>query len=150
MTTINNLNSTTTPSGSDQMVVYSATDGDTRKISIANFAAFLQTLVATAASMVTQYAAPVTGATVTLIDNQENVRLILTPSGTLSTLTLTLPVVTNCSDGQELLVSCTRTVTTLTISANGGSVVGAPTAFAANGFFRLRFDAVLSTWYCVG
>jgi hypothetical protein len=151
MATINNLNSVTTPSGSDLMALYSAVDGDSRKISIANLATFLQTLVTFTASMVTQYSAPLTGATVTITDNKENVRLIITPAGTIANLTLTMPVVTNTLDGQELLVSCTQIVSTLTITApTGGAVVGAPSALTANGFFRLRYDAVLSTWYRVG
>ena len=40
---------------------------------------------------------------------------------------------------------------TLTINGNGATAVtGAPTALAANAFFRLRFDRATSSWYRVG
>jgi len=63
---------------------------------------------------------------------------------------LVLPPVAGVLDKQELLVNTTQAVTTLTVSANGATVVGAPTTLAAGGFFCLRFDGVLDTWYRVG
>jgi hypothetical protein len=53
-------------------------------------------------------------------------------------------------DGQQLLVSCTQAVTTLTVAGNGSTVNGAPATLAANAFFRLRFDGVFKAWYRVG
>jgi hypothetical protein len=53
-------------------------------------------------------------------------------------------------DKQEILVNTTQAITALTINANGATIVGAPTTLAAGGFFRLRFDGVLDTWYRVG
>jgi hypothetical protein len=41
-------------------------------------------------------------------------------------------------------------VTTLTINGNGKTVVGGPATLAANAFFRLKYDGVLSTWFRVG
>jgi len=71
-------------------------------------------------------------------------------AATIATLTITLPLASTCVGGQELLVNSTQAITTLTIGANGGAVVGAPSTLAANGFFRLRFEPVLKTWYRVG
>jgi hypothetical protein len=61
-----------------------------------------------------------------------------------------MPAVASVIDGQELLVNSTQAVTTLTVAGNGATVAGAPTTLAANGFFRLKFEALVSTWYRVG
>ena len=58
-------------------------------------------------------------------------RLVLNPSGTLSTGTVTLPL--NPPDGCVAEISSTQTQTALTLSANtGDSIVGAVTALTAN------------------
>jgi hypothetical protein len=151
MTTINQLNAADQVSGSDLLPLYSQANGDARKISLTNFLNWLESQqIATQDNKVTQYAAPLAASTTLLRDDQSSIWLILTPAGTIASATLKLPLVSNCIDRQEILVNCTQIVTALTIDANGGSVVGAPTALAANGFFRLRFDAVLKTWYRVG
>lgn len=149
MTTINQLNAVDTPSGSDLLPIYSQSNGDARKISLTNFANWLKTQFTASDDKVTQYAAPATGSTVLVTDTQNSVWLILTPAATLAALTLKMPLQANCVDRQELLVNCTQVITTLTFDANGGTVVGAPTSLAANGYFRLRYDAVMKTWYRV-
>jgi hypothetical protein len=98
-----------------------------------------------------QYAGPTsTGFTVTLTDSSSSLWLVLTPSGTMATGTITLPAVANCVESQEILVSSSQTVTALTIGLNGALAVGAPTTITAGGFFRLRFEPILKTWYRVG
>jgi len=150
MAEINQLNTVATPSGSDLLALWSQADGATRKISFTNFLAWLNDqAITTQDNKVTQYSAPVTGATVT-IGTTGSIWLVLTPAGTIATLTLTLPLSTDVADKTELLVNSTNIVTTLTIAPNGATVVGGPTTIAANGFFRLRFDTVLQTWYRVG
>lgn len=64
--------------------------------------------------------------------------------------TIILPGVDDRAPGQEVLVTCTQAVSALTVNGSGATVRGAPTALAANGFFRLRFDAVSSTWFRIG
>jgi hypothetical protein len=59
-------------------------------------------------------------------------------------MTIAMP---NATDGQRIVVNCTQAVTTL--SYTGGTVNGAPTTIAANGFFTLEFDGVLGVWYRV-
>ena len=99
---------------------------------------------------VIQYAGPTsTGFTVTINDSSASVWLVLTPSGTLAAGTLTLPAVANCVASQEILVSSSHTITALTIGLNGALAVGAPTTISAGGFFTLRFEPVLKTWYRV-
>lgn len=98
-----------------------------------------------------QYAGPTsTGFSVTINNSSASVWLVLTPSGTLAAGTITLPDVANCVESQEILVSSSQTVTALTIGLNGALAVGAPTTIAAGGFFRLRFEPILKTWYRVG
>lgn len=151
MTTINQLNAADQLSGSDLLPLYSQANGDARKISLTNFLNWLESQqIATQDNKVTQYAAPLAASTTLLRDDQNSIWLILTPAGTIATATLKLPLVSNCIDRQEILVNSTQIVTTLTIDGNGSSVIGAPTSLAANGFFRLRWDAVLKTWYRVG
>lgn len=151
MPSINQLNAADQISGSDLLALWSQANGDSRKVSLTNFLAWLNgQQIATQDNKITQYSAPLTGATVQVTDNQNSVWLILTPAGTIATLTLKLPLSSNVLDRTEILVNSTQIVTTLSFDANGASILGAPTTLAANGFFRLRFDTVMQTWYRVG
>lgn len=151
MPTYPQLNAADQVSGSDLLALWSQANGDARKISLTNFLNWMATQqVATQDNKVTQYAAPLTGTTLTVLDNDVSVWLILTPAGTIAALTLLLPNAASVPDKTEILINTTQTITSLLYSLNGGSTVGAPTTLAANGFFRLRFDAVLKTWYRVG
>jgi hypothetical protein len=116
----------------------------------ATVADFIQQNVTFTDSSVIQYAAPLTGSTVSVSGTDDNVWLVLTPAGALAALTILLPLATTCVANQELLVSSSQAVTTLTISLNSGAGVGLPTSLSAGGFFRLRFEPVLKTWYRVG
>ena len=157
MPTINQLNSIDTPSGSDLLPLYSQSNGDARKLSLSNLLLWLTTNTPTATNnnqpqFTTQYAAPsATGFTVQVLDGSDNVWLILTPTAGFAAGTIKLPDVSKCVNKQEVLINCTQAVTTLTINGNGATAVtGAPTALAANTFFRLRFDSATSSWYRVG
>lgn len=143
MTTINLL-TTTTVSGSDLLPVYSSNNSDARKISITALAAYINALAATN-SQVVQYASPATGATVTVLNDGLNTRLILSPTGTLATLTITLD--DGPADLETLSVSSTNTITALTI--NGGTTVGAPTTMGATTPFKIQYDAVAGVWHRV-
>lgn len=142
----------------DNLPLYSAANGDARRTSLTTLLEFLQdNLSLTGSSFATQYSAPAAGSTVTIgssatdADGSENVHLILTPAGTLATLTLKLPLSTDLVDKQEIVVNCTQIVTTLSWDANGaGDIVGEPTTLAANGFLRLKYDAVTTNWYRIG
>jgi len=67
-----------------------------------------------------QTAAPTTGQTVTTTQNSKNVLLALTPAGTLSTLTTTLP--STPFSGQRWALSSSQIITTLTV--DGGTQIG--------------------------
>lgn len=99
----------------------------------------------------TEYAAPsATAFNVELPDTSDDLWLILTPTAGFAAGTITLPESTAAEDQQTVDVNCTQAVTTLTVAGNGATVTGAPTTLAANAFFRLRYDAVTSTWYRIG
>jgi hypothetical protein len=153
MTAINNLTALDTLSTGDLIPVWSGGNGDTRRISLATLAAYLQTLLQAAGDYITQYAAPsATGFNVAVSPPTAgaNTFLLLTPAAGYAAGTITLPAQASCVDGQELLCTCTQSVTTLTIAGNGSTLNGAPTTIAANGFFNLRFDGVFKAWYRVG
>jgi hypothetical protein len=151
MTTINQLSAVDLVSSSDQVPIYSSTNGDARKASMSVIKEYMQEGITAADDKITQYAAPLTGTTVQVTDDSDSIWLILTPAGTLAALTIKVPTLANSVDKQEILVNCTQIITSLTVDDNDTTVVGAPTTLAAaNAFFRLRFDEVLSTWYRIG
>ncbi len=151
MPTINQLNAVDTLTAADLVAIYSSNNGDARKASMSVVASFIRSLITVSDDKITQYAAPsATGFSVQVNNGGQNVWLVLTPTGGFAAGTLILPALANVLEHQEILVNCTQVITALTINGNGATVTGAPTALAANGYFRLRFDAVTSTWYRVG
>lgn len=134
--------------------VFSNNNGDTRKVSASVLLAYLQAQLTVADTFETQYSAPAaTGFSVTVTPTTDgnNVWLLLTPVAGYAAGTIVLPALATLEDHQEVLVSCTQSVTTLTVSLNGATAAnGAPTTLAANAFFRLKYDATLTSWYRVG
>jgi len=151
MPQINQLSSTDEVQPGDQVPIYSQSNGDARKVSLSLLKTFFQEGITAADDKITQYSAPsATAFSIQVNNDSDSVWLVLTPTAGFAAGTLVLPAVANCVDRQEILVNCTQAVTTLTVSGNGATVTGAPTALTANGFFCLRFDAVTDTWYRVG
>lgn len=151
MPTINQLNSVDTPSASDLLPIFSQQNGDARSLSLANLLKWIQAQSTTAGQLRTQYAAPsATAFTATVTDDGNSTWLNLTPTGAFAAGTIKLPSNASSLDGQEVVVNTTQAVTALTVDGNGSTVTGAPTTLAANAFFRLRYDAVMSTWYRIG
>jgi|SRR6056300_1656414 len=155
MSTINQLTNEAW-SSSDKIPKYSGANGVDRQGTVAQLQSYMQNNLVFGASTsfteyATQYGSPITGATVSITDSSVNTHLILTPAGTLSTLTIKLPALANIADKQDILVNCTQAVTTLTVDGNGaGAVTGEPASLSANGFFRLKYDATGDVWYRVG
>lgn len=149
MTNINQLSSSSSLAGSDQIVVWSGENGDTRKASLSTLTAFFEENFASPEFEVQTAAPTSTGFTVTLDDSTNSIWLIMSPTGTFATGTIVLPPVADCFDGQQIIVISSQVVTALTVNGNGATVNGAPTALAVNGFFTLRFRSLTSTWYCV-
>lgn len=138
-----------TAAAGDLLPTWTAADADWRGTSLSVLKAYVNDGITAADDKVTQYAAPsATSFSVQVLTGPR--WLILTPGAGYAAGTIVLPAVAGVVDKQELLVNCTQAVTTLTVSGNGATVTGAPTTLAANGFFRLRFDALASVWYRVG
>jgi hypothetical protein len=139
---------------SDQIPVNSEEAGGDVRVALSVLAAFIESLLTVPSELVTQYESPsATGFTVEVEPPTagDSMWLLLTPAAGYAAGTIVLPAQSQAEDGQELLVTTTQAVTTLTISANGASdVVGEPTTLAANAFFRLRYDGVSFKWYRVG
>lgn len=160
MPTINRLPLVDPVSAGDQVPVYVQSQGDARRASMTVLLAFMQDNLVFPTftgqgEYTTQYSAPSTpGFDIPITDgadNNTNVHLILTPTATLATGEITLPLALTSVDKQEVLVNCTQEVTAFTVDGNGAiSVTGAPTTLAVNDFFRLKFDLVTQTWYRVG
>lgn len=152
-TPINQLNSLSSISSSDKLPIYSNVNGDSMEIPISVLQSYLQSnLTFSGSTFETVYSTPVTGGTISDIATAtSDQHIIITPAGTLSTLTITMPLVPGATDKQEILVNCTQAITTLTLSTNGATaVVGAPSSLSANDYFRLKYDALMTTWYRVG
>lgn len=146
MTSINKLSSLDTLTGGDLLAVWATNNGDTRKSSLTTLVAYLQGALSLPGALSTQYAAPsASGFTVTVAQN--NTWLLLTPTGTFAAGAIVLPSAP--TDKSEVSINCTQIVTSLTVSAGGTTVTGAPTTLAANGFFTMRFDAATAAWYRV-
>lgn len=150
MPTINQLQSVDSPNGSDLLPLYSQSNGDARKLSLTNLLTWIKNNF-TSPEYIKQTAAPNgSGFTVYMDDNANNQWLVMQPVAGYATGTIVLPDYTTATDGQELIVCSSQAVTTLTINAGGATVVGAPTAFTAGGYFRLRYDNLSTTWFRVG
>lgn len=144
MSTIDRLTEIDELAAGDQLPVFSVRNGDSRKATLTTLLGFLAENLSVD-RLVTQYAAPsATGFSVAIAQN--NTHLILTPAAGYAAGTIVLPIAP--VDRDELLVNSTQAVTTLTFS--GGTVIGGPTGLAANDYFRLKYDSLLSRWYRIG
>lgn len=150
MSNIRQLTAVDVIEDSDLFPIYVSANGDTRKAAASLLIAYLQGKVTSTDDKITQYAAPsATGFTVQIQDSNANVWLILTPIAAYASGTIKLPMLQNSKDKQEILVNTTQALTLLTVDGNGSTVVGTPTSLTANQSFKLRFDAVMKTWYNV-
>jgi len=149
MTNINQLSSVSVLSPGDLAVVFSTSNGDSRKASMTVLQAYMQDNLDLSQANPTVfdsiYLAPsTTPYSVTPVVTENNAHLIMIPVAAIASVTITLPA---ARDKQELLVTTTQELTALTLV---GSVIGAPTTLLAGGFFKLKFDVVTATWYRVG
>ena len=145
MTTIYQLSSSESLSLGDMLAAFILDNGDTRKIPMSLVLAFMEENLSRG-TLETAYSAP--AATGFSVNAESNTHLILTPLAGYAAGTIAIPA--SPTDRDEFLCNCTQAVTTLTINGNGKSVVGGPATLAANAFFRLKYDGVLSTWYRIG
>ena len=148
------LSRVTSISTSDLFMIWSSSAQDYRLAPFDVVMTALANQIATDGDIETQYSAPAaTGFSVTVAPSVDgnNVWLLLTPVAGYAAGTVVLPALATLADGQEVIVSTTQAITTLTVSLNGATAAnGAPTTMAANAYFRLKYDATLSSWYRIG
>ena len=156
MTDINQLSTSDTLTAGDLLPIWRANNSDTRKTSLTTLQAFMQanltfpSVAAGVSQFVVQYAAPVaTGFTVTLLSNTNNQWLVMSPLATYAAGTITFPLLSTVADNQEIIIFSTQAVTTLTLSGNGASIVGAPAGISQNGALRFKFNSLATTWYVI-
>lgn len=153
MTQINNLNEITNLTSGDLLVSFQTSNGSNRKVSIGTLQNYLQSALSFGdfiPQQDTQYASPsASGFTVNINDNSKNIHLILTPISSYATGNIILPT-TNLLDKQSVLVNSTQQITSISIQGGAASVIGAPTQLLQNGFFTLKYDIILNSWYRVG
>lgn len=150
-TKINELSAVTSLSVGDLLAIWNTSNGDTRKASLSALLTFVQENFASPEFTRQSSSPSATAFTVQVSDTGNNTWMILIPLGAYAAGTITLPALANCLDGQEIMVTCTQAVTSLTVDGNGAIAVnGAPTDLAANDYFKLRFDDTTQSWYRVG
>ncbi len=135
-------------SAADSLPFHSSAGGADRRTSVTQLAELLQSLLNTGGGPSQQYSAPnATGFSVTVAPVTDGawVWLLLTPLAGYAAGTVAMPA--TAADRQEVLVTSTQAVTTLTVSGNGHTINGAPATLAANGYFRMKYDGVNSSWY---
>jgi len=71
--------------------------------------------------------------------------LVINPAGTLATGTITMPA--SPSDGMTITVESTQQVTALTMSGNGGTIVGAAVQLIPNQPLSWVYRSTGTTWY---
>lgn len=87
---------------------------------------------------------PTTGFSITIPNNTQT--LILTPAGTLSTGTVTMPAAP--VDKMVVRFSTSQAITTLTVAPNSGqSIMNAPTSAAPGQGFSWLYSAAGTTWW---
>jgi hypothetical protein len=148
MPTINQLPVLSTVSSGDQVPIYSPNNGDARRLSIGNLLTFFQQSFASP-TLATNLFTPGTGfniAVPTPVAQQQ--WMLIQPSATLATGTVTLPLNTQTPDGTEILITTTQQITTFTLALNGATTAyGDPSTLAAEDFFRVRFYQATNSWY---
>lgn len=150
MATINQLSLLSSVSGGDQIPVYSSNNGDARRLSISSLLSYFQSSFASPEFSV-QFVTPGTGFNIAITQNGNNTWLLMQPVSTLATGTITLPLNTVASDGQEILVTSTQTITSISVGLNGATAAyGFPASIVDDRFFKLRFYSNTNSWYRIG
>lgn len=132
------------PENADLLALWSSSAGDWRGTPVSSLVAFIRALTD---DKVTQYFAPSSSpASVTVADG--NTWLLMTPSGTIGSTTITYP--TSKADKDEIIVTSSQILSAITHTGNGATISnGAPTSLSAGASFTMRYDAVLNTWFRV-
>jgi len=153
MPTIDQLSQASSISGADELALFSKRNGDTRKVTGEQLADYVLAAIDGEPDE-TIYSLTTDGNSFTVVvlpaTPGGNAWALITLSVPAPAGTIILPGVDDRAHGQEVLVTCTQAVAVLTVNGSGAALAGAPGSLAANGYFRLRFDSISSTWYRIG
>jgi hypothetical protein len=149
MVSIRDLSTTPSFGAGDLVPIASGQLGVDAKATGAQILAFISSSFASPEFRTLINAPTSSGTNIQIGAQTENIWQILNPTGAFAALTITLPPVASCFDGQQIIVTSSEPVTALTVSGNGALVYGAPVALGDGGFFALRFNALQGAWYCV-
>lgn len=153
MTTINALSRADALYDTDEIPLFSPTQRDTRKTTLPQLAAYVYATIEGEPDE-TVYSLLTTGNafTVTALPNTQGagVWVLLTLSAPASSATIILPGIDDRASDQEVLVTATQAIASISVTGLGAAVLGAPNSLSANGFFKLRYDSINNTWYRVG
>jgi hypothetical protein len=148
MPQINQLPVLSQVSPGDQIPVFTPNNGDARRLPISQLLQFFQQSFASP-TLATNLYTPGTGFNLSVptpVAAQQ--WMLIQPTGTLASGTITLPLNTGTPDGTEVLITTTQQITAFTLAPNGAAnVYGAPSTLAAEDFFRVRFVQATNSWY---
>jgi hypothetical protein len=153
MTTINRLSQASKLSDLDELAIFSRENGSTRKITARQLIEHVFGTVPEI-SEGTTYSATMGGYNFAVDVEPPLAGVSVWAQITLSSIavtgTINLPDAAERANGQEVLITCTKDVGTLTVSGSDAIVAGAPVSIVANVPYRMRFDSMSNTWYRVG
>lgn len=148
-TTINQLPTVTSTEvqGGDQLPLYSSNNGDARKLSLSALLAYFKTTF-TNPNFVETINVPVNGFNYSMTDSSDYQWLSLRPAGALASGTVNLPDGGSLVDGQEVLITTTETITS--ISWNNPSVAnryGFPTSIDREVSLKAKYSKNGNSWH---
>lgn len=145
---INQLPLLSQVSAGDQFVLFTPSNGDTRRLPVSSLLTYFQQNFASPTLAVNLYV-PSTGFNITVpTPVAEQQWMLLQPAGTLATGTITLPLNTGVPDGTTVLITTTQEITSLTLGLNGATAIyGGVTSLAAGTATELRFYQATNSWY---
>jgi len=150
MVQLYNLNTVTKLSGNDWFLVYSVLNSGDAKVSLNSIVAYLAKALFIEKTNSQNQVVATNNFNIPVSSSGLNSWLILKLSSAFALGAITLPPVSSCVDGQELIVNCTHQVSTFNVNGNGAIVYGAPSSLSAYSFFKLKFNLSDFSWYRVG
>ena len=156
MSTINQLFAAMSVQGSDLIPVFTSGSQTTRRITVSQLLEFIAAQQPANESIVsTQYAAPgVNGFLVQVlqpITGGPDVHMIINPLTDYAAGTIKLPPFATAFDGQQVIITTTKSIAAVTIDINGASAgFGLPSSLGANDSLIVAYDQPSASWYMLG
>ena len=147
MTTINQLSRLDTLTAGDLVPIWATSKGDDRAAPISVLQTYMQNNLTFPRDKATQTEEPnATGFTIQV--NSATSWLLLLPTAAFATGTVTMPA--EPMDKDEITISTTQTITSLTINSTVVTIPRPAAALNAHTAITMKYDAVSKNWYVVG